>query len=165
MPSDAWSAVHVPLTEAPVLGRSLLQRWPMVHGPVTVGGVSRIVVHCTASWVDGGRCACHLSPAHGHLSGDRSVTARGLSSRYVCAHTSIGSLGRFCQATDLSSAMRDPPFAGRVAGIGLNHCFCHNHNKSKRSIVRVLLTKDPLGSPTPPEISVVICRNEAPLLL
>jgi hypothetical protein len=35
MPSDAWSVVQWPLTEAPVLGRSLPRQWPMVHGPVT----------------------------------------------------------------------------------------------------------------------------------
>ena len=164
-PPAPWSVVQWPMTEPPAHGRSQAFLSPMVRGRVTpcrwssVTGSRRVAP--VMWWPD----TTWLSPAHGHLSGDRPVMAQGLSPRYVCAHTSIGSLGPFCQVTDLSSAMRDPPFAGRVAEIGLNHCFCHNHNKFKRSIVRVLLTKGPLGSPTPPEISVVICRNEAPLLL
>lgn len=164
-PPAPWSVVQWPLTEPPAHGLSQAFLSLVVRGPVTVG---RVVPHCGTVYRNAGWWwpdTTRLSTVHGHLSGDRSVTAKGPAPRYVCAHTSIGSFGPFCQVTDLSSAMRDPPFAGRVAWIGLNHCFCHNHNKFKRSIVRVLLTKGPLGSPTPPEISVVICRNEAPLLL
>jgi hypothetical protein len=143
MPSDAWSAVHVPLTEAPVLGRSMPRQWPVIRGPVTacrwsiVTGSRRVAL--VMWWPD----TIRLSVVRGPLSIDRTVTGgpRPTVQPVICHR--LGSLGPFCQVTDLSSAMRDPPFAGRVAWIGLNHCFCHNHSNSKRSIVRVLLTNAP----------------------
>lgn len=143
MPSDAWSVVHVPLTEPHSRWASMPRRWPMVRGPVTVGPWSVVTgsrrVALVMWWPD----TIQLSGVLGHLSGDRSVTGgpRPTVQPVICHR--LGSLGRFCQVTDPCFADRDPPFAGPVAWIGLNHCFCHNHSNSKRSIVRVLLTKGP----------------------
>lgn len=143
MPSDAWSVVHVPLTEPHSRWASQPFLSPMVRGPVTVGPWSVVTgsrrVALVMWWPDTTR----LSGVHGHLSGDRSVRHGPCACHTCLSQSSVGSLGPFCQVTDLMFAMLDPPFAGPVAWIGLNHCFCHNHNKFKRSIVRVLLTKGP----------------------
>ena len=142
-PPAPWSVVQWPMTEPPVHGRSQAFLSLVVHGPVTSCRWSAVTGSRRAAPVMWWPDTCSGSKVRGHLSGDRPVMAQCLSPKYVRAHTSIGSLGRFCQVTDSMSAMRDPPKRGPVAGIGLNHCFCHNHNKFKRSIVRVLLTKGP----------------------